>query len=154
RLERGEIAGVTVTGDRGHDDSWVDLTQRRIAETELLEYPGPRVRRDDIAHGHQIAAQFPALNGRNVDDAAALHQVGRREQGAVIQRRLDARLQLGQPERIRPLRRLDLEHVSAHASQPQRAVRAGDELREVNDADALERQRRHPTPTSPIRWTD
>ena len=108
--------------------------QRVVAEPELRQHAGPVVVDHDIGAAHEILDHRTALVGREPHADRALPAVQRDEvQGLVA---LEVRTHRAGVVGMR--RVLHLEHVGSEVGQHEPGVRPGQEVAELEDADAVE----------------
>ena len=125
-------AGRAVPGDRGVDQAREPRRQLLGAEPEALHHPGAVVLDDDVALGGEREGQLLALRRGQVDADVALAGVLLHE---VRRQPVDTRAGVARQVTVR---RLELDDLGAEVRQHPRAVRAGEDAREVEDADACE----------------
>ena len=140
-----EVAARTassVARDRARDDARVDLLQRLEVDPEPLGHSRTEVVHDDVRGLGEAEERPVAPVVLEVERDASLVAVQR-----VEVRALAADAATGHaPREVWPLGRLDLDDVRAEVAQEQRAVGAGQHVREVEHPEAGEREQpRHVT---------
>ncbi len=102
-------------------------------EPDLLHDAGPEVVEHDVGGRDQLAQHLLAFGAAQVERQRALVAVERREVEAEAVAH-DALL----AHRVAVVDVLDLDHLGAHVREEHRAERAGQDARQVDDADALQ----------------
>ena len=120
--------------DRAIDELLVQLAERRVPEPKLLHGAGAEVLENDVAHLHEIGEDLARGRRLEVQRDALLVAVDRHEVG-----RLAPDERRPAPRVVALARLLDLDHLGAHVGEDHGAERAGEDAREVEDANAGER---------------
>ena len=130
---------LAVAGDRAVDEPGVLLAQALVADAEPVHHAGAEALEQHVGLAHEPQQHLAPGLGLEVDADRALVAVEREEErragarlGALVARRRPAHV-VAQP------RVLDLEHVGAEVGQQPGAEAAGQQPREVEHADAVER---------------
>ena len=131
----GAFAQWPFLPEAGHgqvDDARVEVGNDLVAEPEALDDTGPEALHEDVGFGGKLAHHRHALGGFQIDDEAALAEVGDDERRRHVAER--PVLALG----AHPVAALwlDLDHVGPLLSQQRRGVRPGDALAQVEHLDA------------------
>src|SRR3989442_5544468 len=130
-------ARAAVAGADGIDDARVDLPQSRIAEVEPLHHPGAEVVHDNVGSFDEVAHHLPSGLAPEVHLDAPLVAVQAEEHRVVGACRI-----LDRPAREIPgAGALDLDDIGAEIAKRLGADGAKLYLGEIDDADALGRQR-------------
>ena len=130
---------LPVAGDRAVDEPGVLLAQALVADAEPVEHAGAERLEQHVVHAHEPQQHLPSRLRLEVEPDRALAAVEREEQ-----RRGGARLHALVPGRrpadvVAEPRVLDLEHVGAVVGEQQRAVAAGQQPRQVQHPDPVQR---------------
>src|SRR5215831_17480424 len=130
-----ERARLTESSDARHDQRRPELAEILPAESPGLEDAGPEVLDDHVAHRHEATHNLLPLRRVQIegDDLLAAIVDGPPVVGAV----------LGGPEAAEVVAlagELRLDHLGAELGHEGAAERAGHDLRQLEDADARERQ--------------
>src|SRR2546422_7270772 len=120
--------GLTEAGDGCVDDGRVCGAHRLVAEAQPLGDPGEEVLDDDVRAPRELEREAGALRVLEVDRDPPLVPVDRGERGAHAVTAPRAQV-------VAPTRALDLDDVGAEVGHERRAVRPGDDPREVEDVD-------------------
>ncbi len=131
-------AGGAVARDRAIDDARVQRADGIVAEAEPFHHPGAEVLQHDIGPADEVAQGGAVGFVLHVDLDRPLVAVDRVEDGAFA---ADARI--GQVEVARQVARagaFDLDHIGAEVGEFQRGIGAGEELAEIQHAQAFQRQ--------------
>src|SRR5581483_12519849 len=133
---------LPVARERDHDDVGLDLAQRFVAEAEVLHDPRREALRHDVGGRDELAEDTDPLRLREVDHHLLLVDVADDEVGGTRPRLvLAVVVREDQAARdIEPVRRLEAQHIGAEVGEDARARGAGEDLREVDDLDAFERE--------------
>ena len=136
----GRRPGGPVAADREMDELGVDGVERLVIEAEPREPAGPEVLDEHVGVLERPAQDRPAVVRAQVEAERALVAVDREEIG----RGPSAGGRIPHPRRSPAagritLGRLDLDDVGTEVGEDHRAVRAGEDGREVDDADPAER---------------
>jgi hypothetical protein len=127
-----ERAGLAEAGHRGVDHSGIHRAHRRVAQAELLGHAGQEVLDDHVRPPRQLEGQPRALGLLQIHRDPALVAVHRRE------RRAHPAVAAQRAQVVAAAGPLQLDDVGAQVAQQGRAIGAGDDAGEVEDADALE----------------
>src|SRR4029077_91918 len=130
-------AGAPERGDRAVDEPPVDLRQHVLAEPEGLHGAGAEVLDDHVRVLHQPLDHLDGLRRLQVERDAALVPIEEQVRGGlpVLVRRPGARLVAGPGV-------LHLHDVRAQVGEQRAAPGSGDDAGEIDDADAVEGERR------------
>ena len=134
----GALAGAAIGRDVQADDRGLQVLQARIVDGELGGLRAAQVVDHAVGALHQRLELAAALGRLDVERHALLAEVPGLEVLAVV------RAELVRPDVARGIAvgRLDLDHLGAELGQEHRAVGAGAELLQRQDANARERLRR------------
>jgi hypothetical protein len=140
-VEGGELGGGAVEPVSGEGDAHelgVVPAQRLVGQPELLDRRGPQVHEQGVGRLHQLTQLRLAFVGGEVDVHAALVAVEACEVHVVLVDRLraDAAGHVA-------LDGFDLDHVRPEVGQHHGAVRSGEQVPDLEDANAGERSRVH-----------
>src|SRR5436190_14285225 len=139
---------LPVAGDRAVDEARVLLAQALVAHTEALEHARPEGLEQHVILARQSQEDVAAALLLEVDADRALVAVQREEHrgfGAVLGPLVVRR----RPAHVVPHPGvLDLEHLGPEIGQEQRTEPAGQQPRQIEYPDALERQAHAPTPAT------
>ena len=125
-------------GDRRVDERGVLLAQRLVAHAELVHRARAEVLDHDVRAPHQLAQELLALGRLEVERDAELVAVELGEEAAEAPVALaDERREV--PRVVGLVRVLDLDHGRAEVAEHHRAVRAGDDARDVQDGHPAQR---------------
>lgn len=123
--------------DCGVDEPRVLAPQHVPADAEPVEHARAEVLEHDVRLAREAAEGRGAALALEVEHDAPLVPVHLHEEAGHVRRAGAAHVAGGVADR-----RLDLDHVGAHVAEDLAAERAGDDRRQVEDADARERSRR------------
>ncbi len=140
-VRSGQPLAVAITGDAGVDEAGVDFAEMVVSQTQPLEGPGTPVVHQHVRHGHQLLECLLALRVAQVDAEALLVAVDAQEPRAhpvAVGVGDEGGAASGDVARAGPL---DLDDLSSHVCQDQRAEGPGDDMRGIQHADAFEWQR-------------
>ena len=136
------------------DDVRLDRTQHVVSQSPVIEHARRKTLRDDVRHRHQALRDLEALRVPDVERDAALAgilvvelpahvRIGdalQRRRGLIARSAASERRHRGEP-RIRVALELHLDALGAECAQEPRAAGRGEEPREVEDADPVQRER-------------
>ena len=120
---------------RAVDEPRIHRRERLVPEAQPLRHARPVVLDEDVRRLREALDDQDTLGRLEIDREPALAAVHRHEGGAVSVLRDRRQLARG----LARDRRLDLDDVGAHVGEVHRAERRRHRLREVDDAEALER---------------
>ena len=111
-------------------------TQGRIVDPQALKHARPKIVHDDVGNLDQVMEDIPPRLGLEIDDNASLVSIEREKKSACAAVRSDRWItaQIA-------LRRFHLDHLGAHVRQQLAAVSAGNDLAQLQYADAVKRIR-------------
>ena len=142
-LEVAVRAVLPEVGDRDERGGRVDLGELLLAQPEAGERAGAEVLDDGVGPRGEAAQDALPTFGLEVEREAALPGVEVEEEPAALGMRLVVGEGAGAPRGVAAVGPLDLDHVGAVVAEQLGAVRAGDPLREVEDAQTVEGARAH-----------
>ncbi len=129
-------AGLTVAGHPQHDEPRVDFVQHLPADPPLLQRPGAEVLAQDVRTSDQLLEQLGALGAVQVDgDRLLVPRLAHPGEGVPA---TGGGAEVA--EGVAPQRVLNLDHLGAKLAQDPGRVRPGDHGRNINHADAVQRQ--------------
>ena len=132
---------LAVAGDRAVDEARVLLAQALVADAEAVEHARAERLEQHVGVADQPQQHLLAGGRLEVDPDRALAPVERQEQGAAGAR-LGALVVRRRPaDVVAEPGVLDLDHVGAEVREQQRAEPAGQQSRQVEDPQAVERER-------------
>ena len=130
-------AGGAESLEADHDDVRLHRLELLVAQAQTVHDPDAEVLHHHVTLGDDAARHLPALFRLEVG--------GHRQLVAVVvgegQRRLHVLVALADAPGVGPGSGLDLDHLGAEVGKLHGAVRAGDHVREVGDANAFQGQR-------------
>ncbi len=141
RVEPGLVAPRPVGPERRQgavDEPGIERPERRVVDAELLGHAVAVALEHDIRGSHQAIEGFAAQGVPEIDAEGALVAVDGEMQDALAR----AGYAVDRSGRVRRLTRLDLDDVGSHVGQVHAARGPGDEMRQLQDAHALERSSR------------
>ena len=124
--------GLAEARHGGINDARVHGLYLRSAQPELVERARPVRLQEHVRLGRELAQDLDRLRPLEIEHEAALVAVERDEAHALV---------VADRRRRAPhvaLRRLDLDDVGAHVAEQRAGERAGDEIRELDDANSSE----------------
>ena len=133
-------AGLAVARDRAVDDPGVDLAHALVADAEPVEDTGTEGLEHDVVLAHQAQQHLAPALALEIDADRALVAVQRQEQRRL--RAVIGTLDIGRgpADVVAHAGVLDLQDLRAEVGEQQRAEAAGQQAREVEDADAFQGQ--------------
>ena len=123
-----------VAGDGGVDEAWDPLRHLRVREAQPVEGAGPEVLDEHVRRLQQAPEEVAAAGILQVQRHSALPAVHGEEVDALALDEGGAPA----PRVVALARLLDLDHVRARVRHGLRAVGAGQDAGEIDDADALQ----------------
>ena len=130
-------AGPPVGGYGAIDKPGVQCRHRVIAKSEFFHHAGGEILQHYVGFGDNIARHGDPACLLEVDGDAALIAVGPDERAALVVPHFGSQL----AEIVAAVGFLDFDHFGAEVGQNHAAQGAGDEMAEIGDADAGQRQR-------------
>ena len=146
----GPVRVAAVAGERAIDRAGVQLPRRVRPEAEPLHHAGAEVLRHHVCPGDQAQRRIAPLRPLQVERERALAGVDG-EEGRAQPVPGAVRLAAHAPQLVATPRRLDLHDIRAQHRQLEGRQRPRDDMREVDDPEAVERQSfRHAGPPASV----
>src|SRR5262245_17015090 len=138
RLVAGAVlarSGAPERRDRAIDEARVERGQRVVAQAEALHRPRPEILDEDVGALDQIAEDLGALRRLQIERQVSLVAVDHE-----VRRRLPALVGRPGTRLVARARVFHLDDVGAHVGQEHAAKGPGQDAREIEDADTVERE--------------
>ncbi|MNN21727.1 hypothetical protein D3C81_1350590 [compost metagenome] len=140
RIGAGARARVAEAAHGAVDQARIRFAQRFVSQSEPLHHAGAEVLDDDVGTIDQLAHNADALGRLQVHGNRTLVAIDALEIAAVVAQRVVFTERAGEARAVAG-HGFDLDDVGAVVGQDLRAERAGEHLREVDDAQAGQRTR-------------